>query len=328
MSHNLSNHFATNCSDPTAFESYCVVCGGGGARGMAHLGALHAVAEQNVPVGRMVGVSMGALMGAFCLVERDTERAQRLALEFLHSAKGQKLRSSVAAGSGLSMSAKRRWGTGLVRKIIKHAIVSKAVNRAALLPGKILSDLIHPLIPDIDIRDLSTPLQIAAVDLLSGQRVVLSSGSLRLAIRASMSIPGIFPAVRYGDQLLSDIGAYDIAPTDIAADSYNVESGTEGTLVIDVGRRPEVVANCKNAIAAVLRSQVLAEHVIRQKSLANADIVIQPNLQAYHRFDFSSPDSMIAAGYKSATKVLTSTASTWKTGSDTCRVGIHRVQEN
>ena len=92
-------------------RNYCLVLGGGGARGLAHLGVMQAVAEKRISVTRVVGVSMGALMGAFCLIERDPLRAQKRAMEFLDSVEGKKLQSSVSSGGGLSKSQSRRWGT-------------------------------------------------------------------------------------------------------------------------------------------------------------------------------------------------------------------------
>lgn len=296
-SHSLKRSF--NPDNPC-----CLVLGGGGARGLAHLGAMQAIAETRVPVHRVVGVSMGALMGAFCLVEGDPRRAQQNAMQFLDSIEGRKLQSSVSSGGGLSGSANRRWGTKVLRKLIKHTLVSKLVTSKSLLSGKILRDLISPLVPDIDIRDLPTPFQIATVDLHSGRRVMLDSGPLRSAIQASMSIPGIFPAVQHGDQLLSDIGAYDLVPCDAPPSHQFVKSGPENVIAVDVGQKIDERTNCNSALDAVLRTQFLAEQKMRQISLSKADVVIRPQLRNSEWFDFSSPESIIQAGYNAAAHSL------------------------
>jgi NTE family protein len=295
----------TACKLVNPVNSCCLVLGGGGARGLAHLGAMQAIGELRVPVNRLVGVSMGALMAAFCVVELDPQRARRRIMEFLDSSPGQKLQSSVSSGGGLSGAPRRRWGTRFFREIIKHAIVSRAVRSQSLLPSTILRDSIDALVPDIDIQDLPTPLQIVTVDLISGQRVVLDSGSLRRAIRASMSIPGIFPAVRHEGRLLSDIGAYNLVPTDVPPSGQCLSTTPqEHVIAIDVGQQMDERTKCNSALDAMLRSQFLAEQAMRQITLAKADMVIRPNLGQAEWFDFSDPLSIIDAGYHAASQAF------------------------
>ena len=148
---------------------------------------------------------MGSLVGALYLIEGDSQKALNRAMEFMNSTKGRKLQASVSSGGGIQKK-DTHGRSNLYRRVAKFVAASRALRRESLLSSKILRELVHALIPDIDIRDLPVPFQITTVDLRSGNRVVLSEGSLRIAIRASMSIPGVFPAVRQGDQLLSDIG--------------------------------------------------------------------------------------------------------------------------
>ena len=185
-----------------------------------------------------------------------------------------------------------------IREIIKHSVVSRAVRSQSLLPSSILRDLINPLIPDIDIQDLPLPMQIATVDLHSGERVILQSGSLRRAIRASMSIPGVFPAVHHNGQLLSDIGSFDLVPTDISSDATKLKGVSEATIACDVGQQIDERTKCKSALDVFLRSQFLGEQTLRKISLARADYVVRPNLRNSEWFDFSDPSSIIQAGYQ------------------------------
>ena len=142
------------------------------------------------------------------------------------------------------------------------------------------------MVPDIDIQDLPTPVQIVAVDLGSGARVVLRKGSLRLAIQASMSIPGIFPAVRFDGRWLGDIGVYQSVPCDIPLDQNGLRCGAEGLIAIDVGRQPDHCDENGSVVEMILRCQRFAEQTIRQQSLAQADTVIRPKVHA-DWFDFS-----------------------------------------
>lgn len=286
-------------------NAFCVILGGGGARGLAHLGAMNALLTSPIRVGRLVGVSMGALMAALCAVENDPENARARAIGFLQSRTGQKLRTMVMSNSGLSQQKPGlKFGAKLYRELKKKKALARAIRSQSLLPSTILREMIEALIPDIDIEDLPIPTQIATVDLRSGQRVVLESGSLRRAVRASMSIPGVFPAVHHDGMLLSDIGVYNSVPCDIPKGTGSVHHDHEQIIAIDVGQRSDVEAACDTALDCLLRFQSLAEQSIRRQSLALADWVVCPNLPKTEWFDFSNPDPIIDAGYEAASALL------------------------
>ena len=298
----LNSRSTVNLGSPA-----CIVLGGGGSRGLAHLGALQACAEAQVPVGRLVGVSMGALMASLCAVSGKPKLAQKQFLSFIHSNSGQKLVAAVQAASAFSKTKqKSRWTDKLARTLKTQVAVSRAVRSQSLLSSSILRKLIDGLLPDIDIRDVSTPIQIVTFDLRSGHRVVLTEGSLRRAVRASMSIPGIFPAVRYGEQLLSDIGMYDSVPSNIPQCPGMLHSQHEIIIAVDVGLQLDREFECDTALDAMIRGQILAEFMIRQQSLSSADIVVRLNLtEAGNQwFDFSQPELLIENGYLAAHREL------------------------
>ena len=213
MIHFKSTISKQRSSDTSDLQPICLVLGAGGARGLAHLGVMQALAERQTVVGSMLGVSMGALMASLCAITGDPQVSTNETLGFLKSSSGRKIRAAVlAAGRFNQGNRKRTWGKKLFHSLKQQAAFSRAINSKSLLPSTILRDAIDQLIPDIDIRDVPIDLQIIAVDLEYGRRVVLREGSLRRAIRASMSIPGIFPAVRWDDMWLNDIGNYDTVP--------------------------------------------------------------------------------------------------------------------
>ena len=176
-----------------------------------------------------------------------------------------------------------------------HRRLSKAVTSPALMSDIALQEAIDCLLPDIDIQDLPIPLSIVAVDLLSGQRVILENGSLRKAVRASTAIPGIFPAVRWNDMLLSDIGVIESVPAMIAR-SY----ASDLTIAVDVGQTVGRIQRCDTAIEAMLRMDDICERMIRPKLMTMADILIQPNVGHYPWFDFTQPEKLIEEGRRAA----------------------------
>ena len=245
---------------------------------------------------------MGALMASLCAITGDPQVSTNETLGFLKSSSGRKIRAAVlAAGRFNQGNRKRTWGKKLFHSLKQQAAFSRAINSKSLLPSTILRDAIDHLIPDVDIRDVPIDLQIIAVDLELGRRVVLREGSLRRAIRASMSIPGIFPAVRWDDMWLNDIGNYDTVPCDVA----RLEQRFAGKIVaVDVGPDPMQPTACDSAMDSMVRASAIAETIIRQKSLPLADLVIRPKFESQQWYDFGDLESLIELGYREAQNKL------------------------
>lgn len=155
------------------------------------------------------------------------------------------------------------------------------------------------LLPDINIQDLPVPMSVIAVDLLSGQRVMLESGSLRKSVRTSTAIPGIFPAVRWNDMLLSDIGVIESVPA-LLASSY----ASDLTIAVDVGQTVNRIKKCDTALEVMLRLDDIREHMIRPKLMSAANILIRPEVGHYPWFDFTYPERLIKVGHRDAHSAL------------------------
>ena len=300
------NHRKRKLMSPHDYSiPHCLVLGAGGARGLAHLGVMKALGESQVQINRIVGVSMGSLVGGLCAVEGDVARATQKVLDFFDSSSGRKLRSAVMATGGTSADSESfSWPVTVLRKIKKRTAMIRALRSQSLLSSTVLRDAIDLIIPDLSIEDLPTPLQIVTVDIRTGTRVILNSGSLRRAIRASMSIPGIFPAVSHQSQRLGDIGVYDSVPCDIPVDRRCLLQKGEPIIAVDVGQDVEEQTDRQTALHSAMRFQAFAEQTIRQQSLARADVVVKPNIERIPWFDFSNPQAVIEAGYDAAIKTL------------------------
>tara|TARA_R110002049_G_scaffold285698_2_gene466830 strand:- start:42048 stop:43205 length:1158 start_codon:yes stop_codon:yes gene_type:complete len=276
-----------------------VVLGGGGARGLAHLGAIQAIKEAGLQIERVVGVSIGALAGAMCGAQPDIHAVQDEVISLLTSASFRRhqaqffgaARTDAAAQKHDTRRAGTRWYRRVRRVVTARNGIARAARGSSALPAKVLKELVNALVPDVAIEELRFPLSIVTVDLLSGRRVVIDSGSARDAVQASASIPGVFPPVRTGEMLLADIGVIDSLPT-VVAHAF----GPSLTIAVDVGQNFQPVPRCDSAIDAILRVQSIAEQELRRSSLALADIVLRPNVQNAW-FDFSNPEEVIRDSY-------------------------------
>ncbi len=281
---------SSSCSGRRASVAF----GGGGARGIAHLGVMQAIAESGVTIDHLSGISIGAIAAALCALEPDTRRVQSKAVEYLRSPQFQRCERQMFGSTptvGQTTTA-LGWLQRFQRIVSAHRRATRAMRSLAILPPSALCGVVEALYPDIGIEDLPIPLTIVALDILSGQRVELSSGSLRDAVRASASIPGVFEPVAWGELLLCDIGMVEVVPTVTAK-----RHATDLTIAVDVADPIADISKCNNVLELLRRVQHVSEYELRHHSLAHADQVIRPAIGTRPWFDYSNPEDLIEAGY-------------------------------
>src|SRR5690606_29428289 len=145
-------------------------------------------------------------------------------------------------------------------------------TRRSLLPGALLEEVCAHLLPDADIADAEIPLGVVAVDLLSGEPVVLERGPLRIAVQASASLPGIFPPVELDGRLLCDLGVIASLPAPIAR-----RFGQSPVIAVDVASRPRP-AEFRTALDVLMRMMEIGESMFREELRRAADVLIEPDV--------------------------------------------------
>jgi NTE family protein len=142
--------------------------------------------------------------------------------------------------------------------------------------------------------DLPTPFRVVAVDLRAGERVVLDGGALATALRATMSLPGIFPPVEHDGRILVDGGALDNIPADVVR-----SSGAAVVIAIDVGYAQEEDVDVSmfgllgRTVDVMMRSSTKA-------ALASADLTIAIDVQGFGSLDWRRADELMTRGYEAA----------------------------
>ena len=173
--------------------------GGGGARGLAHIGILKVLQREHVPIDVIAGTSMGGIVGAMHAAGLSTEQMESEALK--HGDIGQ------------------------IFKLVDLRLIG-----SGLLGGKRIKKLLTEVLgADTTFADLRLPFAVVSVDYNSGRTVVLKDGNLVNAVRATMSVPGVFEPVELNGCSLLDGGVLDNVPVGVARDL-----GAEKIIAVDV----------------------------------------------------------------------------------------------
>ncbi|MFP4483047.1 MAG: patatin-like phospholipase family protein, partial [Thermovirgaceae bacterium] len=187
-----------------------LVLSGGGTRGFAHVGVFQVLEEKGIPVAGIVGTSMGSVVGGLAACGYDGAELQEIIedldlRELLRD--GGKAKKTSPGESGLD------WEKSLLRLELDRSW--RITGPLGGLDGESLLNRLSRLTaraPVYDFRDLPIPFAAVATDLETGEAAVLTSGDLASAMRASMSIPGLFEPWEIGGRLYVDGGLVANAP--------------------------------------------------------------------------------------------------------------------
>jgi NTE family protein len=274
-----------------------LVLSGGGARGTAHIGVLKVLEQMRVPIDAIAGSSMGAVVGglyASGLSARDIEKV-------MTSINWQDAFRDRPPREDLDLRRKEEDETFLVKYHFGvrdgHLVVPKGLIQGQKLT-ETLRRLTLPVARISDFDELPTQFRAVATDLETGDSVIMGSGDLTSAMRASLSAPGVFAPVEREGHLLVDGGIADNVPVDIAR-----SMGVDVLIVVDVGST--LLPRKQLTSAPVISNQMLSILINRSSqaqlaSLGAKDVLIRPALGDASTFDFGSVARVIGTGEKAA----------------------------
>ena len=172
--------------------------GGGGARGLTHIGVLRALENANIQPNYLTGTSMGGVIAAGYAAGLSPDDLEQIALKYA--------------------SVRKLWG-----------LADPTLPRRGLFQGERLLTFFDKQMKGCTFADLHVPLTLIAVDLNNGQEVHLHEGSVAEAVRATVSVPGLLSPVENNDQRLVDGGLLNNVPVDVAS-----KMGSDVILAVDV----------------------------------------------------------------------------------------------
>ena len=253
-----------------------LVLGGGGARGAAHIGVLEVLERLRIPVACIAGTSMGALVaGAWAAGLTPAEMREDLA-----KADWADMFRDDPAYEDLNFRNKR-----LQQRFLPGSETGLTDSGAVALPGVVsgqkiklfFNHLVRADTGERELQQLPLPVSIIATDIGNGERVVLREGSLTLAMRASMSVPGLLAPLEYRGRKLVDGGLVDNLPIR----EVRERCGADVVIAVNVGSPPLKPEQVQGLLSITAQMVVLLTEQNVSASLARLqpqDIYIQPDL--------------------------------------------------
>jgi NTE family protein len=275
-----------------------LVLSGGGARGFAHLGVLKAWEQLGLPLDCVVGTSIGGTLGGLYAAGYSADSLATIA----RTTNWTELFSDRPARRSLFLSRRHEKDEAIVE--LRFDGWKVRLPRALTSGQKLshfLADLTRPADFQIDgdFDRLPIPLRVVATDLVSGERVVIGTGSLSDALRSTAAVPLAFTPWEKDGRLLADGGLLDPIPVDVArslkADLVVAVDVTSPLLPKDRLTDPLTLANQATTVMVLER---------QREQLKDADYVVTPVLDSIENSTFDQIDLTISRGYEAAWPVL------------------------
>ena len=240
--------------------SIALALSGGAARGIAHVGVLRALTENDIPIDAIAGTSAGALVGgAF--------------------SSGMPLDEIEAIGRSL------RW----------RDIGRMTMSRLGVQTNERLEQYLRERLPKKRFEEFPIPLAVVATDLQTGKPVVMrEKGDVPFAIRASCAIPGWYvPVIDVNGRQLVDGGLVANIPAQVAR-GFDVDL----VIAVDVNAEGARFLSATSVIGVVLQSMIMVQKTASLHQLQQADCVIRPRVGHIRWDEMTRADELISAGYK------------------------------
>ena len=253
--------------------------GGGGAKGLAHVPILETLDELGVRPHMIAGTSIGAIIGALYASGLSGSQTRAEIEEFIyHEAEGGERKFSVAGG---------------FRKVLDLLDLDLDFSSGGFVRGEKFLDRLYEDLRVESFDELEIPLKIVVSDFWSREQLVLETGELRSAVRASMSLPVLFSPVMMGERVLIDGGAVNPVPYDILMDECDV------TIAVDVsGSRPQVSEDpTPSLMDSVFNTfQIMSKAIVDEKRKRRPpDLYLQPHIVDVQVLEFDRADEIFAA---------------------------------
>lgn len=280
-----------------------IALGGGGAKGLAHIGVLEVLEEHGIQPHCVVGTSVGSVVGAIYCLHGSARGLREKAAEMIQSKEFKNL--NVDEFYTEDESVFERFKKELFEKFYFGRLLFKKSHIKTEVTKKLFSDLFG----DVAFHDLKINFSCNALDVQSGDEVLFTHGSIADAVWASCAIPGIFPPFVKDERIFVDGGVIDNIPVEPVK-----KMGATTVVAVYLGGRPQFKGIPDTGFRINQRALSFMKYHLDRRVLALADVIINPEVVQFHWADFSPIEVLIKEGREAAEKKLTeirSTQSLW-----------------
>ena len=268
-----------------------LVLSGGGARGFAHIPIIEAVERAGIPIDMVLGTSMGSLVGGLYAAGYSPGDMRRLiaAYDMVELFALSALPPIPLDPTPLRRDRDNLFIIGFDRGGLGTA--SGILGDQRIL--QMLNDSLSRVAGIVDFDDLAIPFRCIGTDLVTGEKIIFSSGSLVTAIRASISIPLVFTPYPVDGRMVIDGGLVDNMPIDLAK-----EMGADIVIAVDVNAVDyDVTAKELESLTSILAQLVviLTKNTVVDQ-VAGADLLLTPSLLDHGLLDFAEVDEILVVG--------------------------------
>ena len=271
-----------------------LVLGGGGARGLGHIGVLKALKKHSIPIHMVAGTSIGAVIGAMYAATLDPHWIENKFKEFIESEAYKKIGLHRLVPTSQPNSSIFQMAATYMKNQI---IINLANERLGILKQERLSEIIDFMLPVKTFEELKIPFSCLAVDLNSGEDVVFNSGNLIEAIVASSAIPGYIPPIEKDGMLLTDGAVSCPVPVKTVR-----KMGADFRISVDVGLNHFEPLENPNLLQVLGRAEQITSTRLGEVKSEKADITIRPDTMNVFWAEFDKIDQLIKLGAEETEK--------------------------
>jgi NTE family protein len=270
--------------------------GGGAARGLAHVGVLRVLIENDVPIHAIVGTSIGAMVGGLYATSRDIDEIEGRLVSFLGS-------PTFRANRFHFFRELRGEADGLIgsfRRALKRGIViGYTLSRPSFISAQQFERSMTALLDDVAIEEARIPFAAVACDLRRGEEILIREGPLRRAVSASSAIPGVLPPVTWDGRILVDGGWSSKVPV-LAA----FKMGADVVIGVDISSEIRDTRQLARGWHIFFRASSITESILKRMQCRMADVLIRPKVGDIHWADFGRARECMERGAEATREKL------------------------
>jgi len=293
----MDRWFAGRQASMRGSKGFILALGGGGGRGLAHLGVLDVLEEHKLRPDAIVGCSIGSLFGSMYAMEPNAKKVIERALSIVSSDAFLRMGLPNIETPDMPDSG---WLSRLTAAAKQTILYTRAATDRSVADTGALIEVAETFCGGESFEDAKIPLHITAVRFPSGECQIFSIDTkvkLAYAIAASMAIPGVFDPVLVGGEKYVDGGLAAELPS---KEAKMIATADELVVAVNVGSRPQADVEPTNVYGMLDWTTQIKSLYLRKSSKLYCDVLIEPLVGFTQWHDFSNPEQEIQRGRDAA----------------------------